>query len=108
LCGSCKQVCPVDIDLPRMLLDLRDDLVQQRHTQLKWNAAITMWKWVSRSPRLFELGGKAARLALTLGADRLIPNPLSEWKKSRDFPAFAAKPFRQQWRERTAQKRKPS
>ncbi|MCA9890892.1 MAG: iron-sulfur cluster-binding protein, partial [Anaerolineae bacterium] len=23
LCGSCKQVCPVDIDLPRMLLDLR-------------------------------------------------------------------------------------
>ena len=28
LCGSCKQVCPVDIDLPRMLLDLRWDLVQ--------------------------------------------------------------------------------
>jgi L-lactate dehydrogenase complex protein LldF len=28
LCGACKQVCPVDIGLPRMLLDLRDDLYQ--------------------------------------------------------------------------------
>ncbi|MEO1647018.1 MAG: lactate utilization protein B, partial [Chloroflexota bacterium] len=27
LCGSCKQVCPVDIDIPRMLLDLRHDIV---------------------------------------------------------------------------------
>jgi L-lactate dehydrogenase complex protein LldF len=29
LCGACKDVCPVRIDLPRMLLQLRADLVDQ-------------------------------------------------------------------------------
>ena len=29
LCGACKDVCPVRIDLPRMLLELRKDQVEQ-------------------------------------------------------------------------------
>jgi L-lactate dehydrogenase complex protein LldF len=100
LCGSCKQVCPVDIDLPRMLLDLRNDLVENRQTELKWDAAIKAWEFANRSPRIFEMAGKAAILAFELGADNAIPNPLGEWKKYRDFPDFAPKTFRQLWRER--------
>lgn len=100
LCGSCKQACPVDIDLPRMLLDLRHDIVEKRETELKWDIAIKGWQVATASPDLFEFGGKAARIALRTGADNLIPNPLGEWKKHRDFPDFAEKPFRQQWRER--------
>ncbi len=100
LCGSCKQVCPVDIDLPRMLLDLRHDIVEQKHTEFMWNASMKAWEQVCASPRLFELGGKAARAALTIGVDRLVPNPLGQWKQQRDFPNFAPKSFRQQWRER--------
>lgn len=100
LCGSCKQVCPVDIDIPRMLLDLRHDIVEQGETELKWDVAIKSWEFVNQSAPLFEWGGKAARLGLALGADKLIPNPLGDWKKKRDFPDFAKKTFRQQWRER--------
>ena len=100
LCGSCKQACPVDIDIPRMLLELRHDLVEQRQTDFRWTAGIKGWALVSASPRLFELAGQAARASLNLGADRLIPNPVSMWKNDRDFPGFAARSFRQQWRER--------
>jgi hypothetical protein len=49
---------------------------------------------------MFSLGGAAARTGLKLGLDRLAPNPLTEWKKHRDFPDFAPKPFRQLWKER--------
>jgi len=100
LCGSCKQVCPVDIDIPRMLLDLRHDIVEERESGLKWDVAIKSWEYVNQYVPLFEWGGKAAKLGLKLGADRLVPNPLGEWKKHRDFPDFASKSFRQQWRER--------
>ena len=102
LCGSCKAVCPVDIDLPRMLLDLRYELVQRHETGRMWDLTIKTWEKVNASPRLFEWGGKAARVALNLGLDRVIPNPLGSWKQTRDFPAFAPKPFRQLWRERQA------
>ncbi len=106
LCGACKQACPVDIDLPRMLLDLRDDIVKAGHTDPTWNAGIRGWQVVNSSARLFEMGGQAARLGLSLGADEWAPNPLGAWKQYRDFPGFADKSFRQLWRERQHANRK--
>lgn len=99
LCGVCKQVCPVDIDLPRMLLDLRSDVVEQHDDTFVWRAGLRVWAMVTRSPRLFEWGGVAARLGVRLTRGRL-PGPLGGWTKSRDFPPFAPRPFRQLWRER--------
>jgi L-lactate dehydrogenase complex protein LldF len=100
LCGACKQACPVDIDLPRMLLDLRRDMVNSGATERKWNLGIKMWAQVSKSPRLFALGGKFARIGMKTRIDRVAPNPLSDWRKHRDFPDFAPKSFRQLWQER--------
>ena len=100
LCGACKQACPVDIDLPRMLLDLRHDSVEANYTDKRWDWSIKAWAQVSKSPMLFTLGGKAARIGLKTGIDRFVPSPLGEWKKHRDFPEFAPKPFRQLWKER--------
>ncbi len=99
LCGSCKQVCPVDIDLPRMLLDLRHDTIQQGLGDTLWNLGIKSWAWGNSSPRLFEMGGMAARLGQGVIGQNL-PAPLGEWTKFRDFPSFAPKSFRQLWRER--------
>ena len=97
LCGSCKQVCPVDIDLPRMLLDLRYDLVKHGHSDKLWDTGIKMWSFGNQSPMRFELGAKAARLGQRVGiANRFLGN----WTKYRDFPDFAPKSFRQLWRER--------
>jgi len=100
LCGRCKQVCPVDIDLPRMLLDLRDDLVQEKNDDARWRITMQGWSFVTKSPALFEMAGRAARVGQKTGLTDVLPSPLGDWKKYRDFPDFAPKPFRQLWRER--------
>lgn len=100
LCGTCKQVCPVDIDLPRMLLDLRSELVERGLTERGYDWGIASWKRVNKSPRLFELSGKATALASKVMPDDL-PGPLGGWTDHRDLPTFAKKSFRQLWRERS-------
>jgi L-lactate dehydrogenase complex protein LldF len=100
LCGTCKEVCPVDIDMPRMLLDLRHDQVVQKLDEKKWKWSIKAWARVNCSPRLFGLAGTAARLATAILPTRNLPGPLSGWTRYRTFPNFAKKSFRQQWKER--------
>lgn len=100
LCGVCKQVCPVDIDLPQMLVDLRDDLHQQGSVEGIWKWGMKLWAFGNQSPTLFELGGRLARLLTGKGPPKYLPSPLSGWMKYRDFPPFAEKPFHQQWREK--------
>jgi len=99
LCGSCKQVCPVDIDLPRMLLDLRWDMVQAGESDTTWNMGMKMWAIGMTSPTRFNLGGVAARVGQNVMGD-YMPGVLGNWTKFRDFPDFAPKSFRQQWKER--------
>ncbi|MCY3832012.1 MAG: LutB/LldF family L-lactate oxidation iron-sulfur protein [Chloroflexi bacterium] len=99
LCGSCKQVCPVDIDLPRMLLDLRWDQVRTGESKAGWDAAMKMWAIGMTSPTRYALGGKAARVGQAVMGD-YMPGLLGNWTQHRDFPDFAPKPFRQLWKER--------
>jgi L-lactate dehydrogenase complex protein LldF len=100
LCGACKQACPVDIDIPRMLLDLRHDLVQEGETEVKWGIGLRLWAMASRSPRLFGLAGVVARLGRNRLFKRYLPRPLGGWTKYRDFPVFAPRSFHQLWQER--------
>ncbi len=110
LCGSCKQVCPVDIDLPRMLLDLRWDLVREGESKAGWDMAMKLWAVGMTSPARFSLGGKAARAGQAIMGE-YMPGPLGNWSKHRDFPDFAPKPFRQLWgsrRHRPVKERAPT
>jgi L-lactate dehydrogenase complex protein LldF len=100
LCGSCKQVCPVDIDLPRMLLDLRSDLYIERKVDAVWRLGLKLWAWGCSAPARFKPMGKLARLALGGGWRRSLPGPLQGWTQYRDFPPFADRPFHQQWQDR--------
>ncbi len=96
LCGMCKEVCPVDIDIPRMLLDLRHDLVEAGHTGAGWHAGMKAWAFGTRSPALFNVGGRMA----SLGRDAIpssLPGPLKGWTDHRTPPKFAPKSFRQLW-----------
>jgi L-lactate dehydrogenase complex protein LldF len=101
LCGSCKQVCPVDIDIPRMLLDLRRDLVQMSRREWLWQAGLKLWRYGMISPRRYTLAARAAALATHLLKPKNLPGPLSGWTKHRAFPHFGKKTFRQLWQERT-------
>ena len=107
LCGLCKEVCPVDIDLPRMLLDLRHDLDEAGHTPPAWKWGIHGWALVARSPRLFGLAARAAGLGgRFLPPSPPLPPPLNGWTRTRDLPSFAPKSFRQLWADRQKAKKR--
>lgn len=100
LCGMCKEVCPVDIDIPRMLLDLRHELVQQGQSDTVWNVGMRAWAFGNRSPGRFGLGSKlAAKLSRWL-KPKSLPGPLRGWTQARSAPRFAPKSFHQLWQER--------
>jgi len=100
LCGMCKQVCPVDIDIPRMLLDLRHELVQQGQSDTVWNLGMKAWAFGNRSPGRFVFGGKAAAKVTNLLKPKALPGPLGGWTRYRATPKFAPKSFHQLWQER--------
>lgn len=104
LCGRCKEVCPVDIDLPRMLLDLRHDLQQAGHNEFIWNAGMKAWSLAMRSPRLYATAGRGASLATHLPGGPPLPGPLAGWSEHREFPEFAARSFHRLWAERKKKK----
>ena len=63
LCGACAEVCPVKIDIPKMLLDLRRDVkkAEARDGQGKLERlAFRAFAWLMRHPRLYEIAGMAA------------------------------------------------
>lgn len=98
LCGSCYEVCPVQINIPAMLLDLRRDLVKEGLSPQLWDWGMKGWALAFSKPGLFTAGGTAARLGTGLLGQNI---PFAgAWTNSRDMPEFADKSFRQQWQER--------
>jgi L-lactate dehydrogenase complex protein LldF len=107
LCGACAEVCPVKIDIPKILLALRSEIKKTQTRERGWGMeklGFLLWAWVMQRPRLFELAGMAAHAVLPSGGDgawiRSLPGPLKAWTAARDFPPPPAKTFRQLWRER--------
>jgi L-lactate dehydrogenase complex protein LldF len=106
LCGACREVCPVRINIPHMLLKLRRDLTQgpreARKPRRLEALLMRVWQWTVASPRLFTLAGAVAELLqrplVRRGKIRWLPPPLSAWTRSRDFPAVARNAFRRRWR----------
>lgn len=104
LCAACREVCPVRIDLPKLLLDLRDEDVRAGGAPrwLRWG--VRAYRLAATSPARFRLASRLATWTTQLlgqhGWIRRLPPPLSGWTDHRDFPVFPSKTFSQQWRER--------
>jgi L-lactate dehydrogenase complex protein LldF len=102
LCGACKQACPVDIDLPRMLLDLRRDLVAAGESPHSWNLALRLWARAMRSPVIYKASDKAAAMATRVFQPQTLPGPLGGWTAYRTAPNFAQQSFRDWWAEQAS------
>ena len=105
LCGACKDVCPVVIDLPKMLLALRAQEVAEK--QVPWYERTLAWAfgWAISRPTLYILSGRIGSLLLRplarQGWLRSVPLPIiNRWTRARDFPAPAPLSFRARWRKR--------
>ena len=98
LCGACKDVCPVRIDLPRMLIQLRVDGV--RAGRLPWaeRTAERIVARLLRRPRLWAVATRLGRIGQRpfVQNGRLRP-PRVDF--GRDLPPLAAKSFSQLWHE---------
>ena len=116
LCGACADVCPVKIDIPRILLSLRAEVTRAKAREGSGRLerlAFRIWAYVMRRPKLYELGGMLAAAAFPGGETgwlrRLPPplniGPLAAWASQRDLPPPAPRSFRQLWRERQARSR---
>jgi L-lactate dehydrogenase complex protein LldF len=103
LCGACEEVCPVRIDLPRMILAVRRQAVAAGRPRRLERLAFRLYAAVVRRPWLYRLamrlGALLARLLATEGRIERLPGG-EEWSRSRSLPVVAKVPFRRRFARR--------
>ena len=109
LCGACYEVCPVKIDIPRVLLHLRGRAVEKRrHSPRGWrsgeDAAMRAAAYVLAEPRRYRRAQRLARRTQgVLARDDTIswlPGYLGRWTRTRDLPTIPRQTFQEWWEER--------
>jgi L-lactate dehydrogenase complex protein LldF len=105
LCGACRDVCPVRLDIPRMLLALRKDVVAQGTASRSWKTAMRLFASAASRPALYRAGARFIRWNLRrLATDGWIaraPGLAGRWTRYRDLKAPAAETFQERWRARS-------
>ena len=114
LCGACREVCPVKIDIPELLLHLRAEVTEGTKEPVKHKfgekMAFKLYSFAWSRPLVYKLGTKVSRLMQKIVAgdgkigeqkgflSKLAP-PLGAWTAWRDAPTVAPKSFREMWKE---------
>lgn len=92
LCGACYEVCPVKIDIPKLLVELRSQNVDSARNDGDVSGEKLLMEGVYtafNNPRLFVASLDLARKGASLVGKRRIniaPPPLSAWTKARSLP----------------------
>src|SRR5215208_3720763 len=90
LCGACRDVCPVKIDIPQLLLHLRAEIAPRKGGAAE-RLAFKLWAKVMMSPKLYKLSGVAGRLM-----QRIVPVSRA-WTSGRDLRPIESKSFHDLW-----------
>lgn len=104
LCGACKDACPIHIDIPRMLLELRHiDAVGDQRWQVRRGLGAErifygFWSRLITRPDLYEIFRRISAFGCRIMAGKSgtisrLPWPLNGWTSSRELKAAAKKSF---------------
>jgi L-lactate dehydrogenase complex protein LldF len=103
LCGACADACPVRIDIPKMLVELRKEVDEARIAPWTERLAYGLMEKILSSPTLYRWAKRFARLLQRPfardGRIRRVPLALGEWTRTRDLPAVASRTFQERWPE---------
>ncbi|MGV9237370.1 LutB/LldF family L-lactate oxidation iron-sulfur protein [Streptomyces nigra] len=111
LCGACYEVCPVAIDIPEVLVHLRERVVEGGQVTSRGDkvllkpakghaaerAAMRAARWAFSRPGALRAGQRLASRTRRLHP-RTLPGPGRAWSGTRDLPQVPAEPFRDWWR----------
>ncbi|PZG10265.1 lactate utilization protein B [Nonomuraea aridisoli] len=93
LCGACYDVCPVAIDIPEVLVDLRAKAPHAAAERAGMKAA----GWILNDHERLAKAQRAATKLRKLVPKRRLPGPLSAWTDTRDVPEIPEESFRDWW-----------
>ncbi|WP_443076637.1 lactate utilization protein B [Streptomyces sp. TRM 70361] len=110
LCGACYEVCPVAIDIPRVLVHLRERVVEGGAVTVRGKrvtlrparghaaerAAMRAARWALDHPRALLAGQRLASRTRRLHPRRL-PGPGRAWTADRELPGVPGESFRAWW-----------
>lgn len=113
LCGACREACPIKINIPRMLLELRHRTAEspsssERAAPASERLFAKAFSLAMNSPGNLSFAAKVGRLAQKAlpgtfkksGWLRRVPFPmLSRWTRARDLPELPERSFRDLWKE---------
>jgi L-lactate dehydrogenase complex protein LldF len=112
LCGACYEVCPMKINIPEVLIHLRNKVVEQNAAAV--DSAIDLEALAMRaaasifqSERKFRAAQRLGRMANKLlpgskGWITWLPGTLSGWTQARDLHQMPKETFRDWWDKRNA------
>lgn len=102
LCGACEEVCPVRIQIPKMLLSLREQAAREGRLPGWLEKGIARYGKTSSDPVKWARAKKwASRLSAPVSSGgwiRRLPGPGRGWTDSRDLPRPARESFSEWWR----------
>jgi L-lactate dehydrogenase complex protein LldF len=114
LCGACYEVCPVKINIPEVLIHLRNRVVEKKTAGLGFVSspeamAMKMMGLIFKSERRFRAAQRLGRMAESPmthkdgAGERWIgwlPGLMGGWTQVRDLRATPKQSFREWWEER--------
>ena len=115
LCGLCYDVCPVKINIPEILLLLRDKIVRERQSTLLGklhpeNLAMQAMAFFFSNSGLMTASETLARIAqrpfVHGGTISHLPGMLSGWTATRDLIPLPKQSFRDWWKKTKGSKQR--
>jgi L-lactate dehydrogenase complex protein LldF len=115
LCGACYEVCPVKINIPEVLIDLRAQVTDQERREAKrffdpMYLGMRAAGVVMSRTRLFHAAQRVARVGLRLFTRRdgwihSLPGMGAKWTQTRDLRGMPQQTFHEWWAARKEAKR---